>query len=313
MRPILFSLHLASHEIALPSYGALVAIGFALGIVMFWRRGLRAGFDGGRLLDLAFWSIVFGLVGARLTFVIVNAHEFWDACFAANAQATPDPHVSGCLAIVRFWEGGLVFYGGALGAGGVIYAFCRKERWSFLGLGDLAAAPVAWGHAFGRIGCFLAGCCYGKPSSLSWAASFPPGSIAFDEEMAAGHLAFGASRTPGLHPTQIYESIGEFLLFGLLLFLEYRLPRDQRRERRPGDLLFTYVAAYAALRFFVELFRGDGARGFVFRWLCPRAAEWMGLPPGEPLLLSTSQLARLLVIAGLAFVLHRRRNSSGPR
>src|SRR3978361_541175 len=114
MRPTLVSFVLGEHELGLHAYGLLVGAGFAVGIVRFWRAGHRVGLDGGRLLDLAFWSIVAGVLGSRLAFVALNARAFLDACLTGTG-ATTTMRVSGCAAVLRFWEGGLVFYGGVIG------------------------------------------------------------------------------------------------------------------------------------------------------------------------------------------------------
>src|SRR5690349_2846555 len=129
MRPTLFTLHPGGHALGLHTYGVLVALGFAVGILLFWREGRRQGLNGGRLLDLAFWCIVTGLVGSRLTYVAVNAGDFANACFGSGASA--GGRIVGCGAVLRFWEGGFVFYGGAVAAGLVVLWFCRREGWSF--------------------------------------------------------------------------------------------------------------------------------------------------------------------------------------
>ena len=178
----------------LHTYGLLVGLGFAVGIVFFWREGRRQGFDSGRLLDLSFWSIVAGLAGSRVTFVALNAREFADACFG---PATGDTQrISGCAAVFRFWEGGFVFYGGVIATGLIILLFCRREGWSFWRLADLAAPTLAIGHALGRLGCFFAGCCFGKSCQAPWAVSFPPGSVAYEELREVGVIGSHAARTP---------------------------------------------------------------------------------------------------------------------
>ncbi|MEO8214668.1 MAG: prolipoprotein diacylglyceryl transferase family protein, partial [Myxococcales bacterium] len=160
MHPALLSARLGGHELGLHTYGVLVALGFAVGIVLFWREGRRQGLDGGRLLDLSFWSVVAGLIGSRLAFVALNAGEFIDACAGQSHSGTE--RISGCTAALRFWDGGFVFYGGVVAAGMVVLLFCRSEGWSFWRLGDVAAPTLAIGHAIGRLGCFFAGCCFGK-------------------------------------------------------------------------------------------------------------------------------------------------------
>jgi phosphatidylglycerol:prolipoprotein diacylglycerol transferase len=316
MRPTLVSIAIGDHEYGLHTYGFLVGLGFAFGILRFWRSGRRQGLDGGRLLDLAFWSIVAGMFGSRLAFVLLNARAFLDACFAPFDASTTALRFSGCTAALRFWEGGLIFYGGVIASGGVVLWFCRRERWSFWTLGDLAAPTLALGHAIGRLGCFFAGCCFGTTCRAPWGVAFPRGSVAFDELQADGAIAPGATHTPALHPTQLYEAAGEFAVFALLMWLQARWTRQDSRtgspSAPPGRLFLVYAAAYAGLRFVVELFRGDAARGHLLTWTTPALAVRLGLPPQQPLLLSFSQAVSLVVLAGVGTIAWRRANRNMP-
>jgi phosphatidylglycerol:prolipoprotein diacylglycerol transferase len=318
MHPTLFSARLAGLDLGLHTYGVLVGTGFAVGIVLFWREGRRQGLDGGRLLDLAFWSVISGLIGSRVAFVALNAREFVDACFGPSGSW--GGRITGCTAVFRFWEGGFVFYGGAIGTGLVVLFFCRREGWSFWRMGDLAAPTLALGHSLGRLGCFFAGCCFGKACPSAWAVSFPAGSVAFDELQAVGVLPRGASTTPPLHPTQLYEAAGEIAIFVLLLGLRRRWRTTEesservssgrhRPDRQAGALILTYAACYATLRFFVEIFRGDTSRRYLVEWAWPRVALALRLPPGEPLLLSVSQFTSIVVlIAVLAAAMARHKH-----
>jgi phosphatidylglycerol:prolipoprotein diacylglycerol transferase len=310
MRPTLVSFSLGEHEFALHTYGFLVGLGFAVAIIRLWRVGRRMGMDGGRLLDLAFWCLVAGVLGSRLAFVLLNARAFADACLGGSGLAA-GTRFSGCWAALRFWEGGLVFYGGVIASGAVMLWFCQRERWSFWTLGDLAAPSLALGHAVGRLGCFLAGCCFGAPTGARWAPEFPAGSVAFDELQASGLLSAGANHTPRLHPTQLYEAAGELSLFLVLLWLQGRWsrpdPRRPDRALRPGALLLTYAGGYATLRFVVEMFRGDAARGFVAAFRAPALAGLLGLPADHPLFLSVSQLVSVLVLLAVGAVIVWRR------
>jgi phosphatidylglycerol:prolipoprotein diacylglycerol transferase len=233
VRPTLVTIH----GLALHSYGLAIAVGFTLGVVVAARQARRVGLDGAAFVDLLFWILVWGIAGSRLAFVLLNAGHYWRLC----ASGTD------CLAPVKIWQGGLVFHGGALAATGAVLLFCRRRRWRFGQVADVLAPALALGHAAGRIGCFLAGCCYGKP----WAAgvSFPPGSVASDE-LAPGRL------TPPLHPVQLYEALGDLAIFVALVVL-------RRRRHSEGAIALVYALLYGLLRAGVELFRGDAGRGFV--------------------------------------------------
>jgi phosphatidylglycerol:prolipoprotein diacylglycerol transferase len=294
LHPVLFTFQLGQREIALHTYGLLIAAGLAIGIAVAHREGRRRGLDGGRVLDLAFWLTVSGLVGSRLAYGLVNARDFARACRDGGGSWWHD-----CTRLFQVWEGGLVFYGGVAAAAAVAWAFARRQGWSFGDVGDLFAPALAIGHAFGRLGCFAAGCCFGKETASRLGVAFPRGSVAFDVLESAGAIPPGSGETPPLHPTQLYEAAGELALFALLCALRPRL------RRRPGALLLVYLGLYAILRFVVEIYRGDVLRGFLVAFETPRLAAWLGLPPAEPIFFSVGQLGSLVVVAAVAVALAR--------
>jgi phosphatidylglycerol:prolipoprotein diacylglycerol transferase len=168
LHPVLFTFGVGQREIALHSYGVLIAVGLAIGIAVAHREGRRRGFDGGRVLDLAFWLTVSGLCGSRIAYGLVNARDFFHACMDGGGPWWRD-----CTRVLQVWEGGLVFYGGVAVAAFVAFVFARREGWSFANVGDLFAPALAIGHAFGRLGCFAAGCCFGKETASRWGVAFP--------------------------------------------------------------------------------------------------------------------------------------------
>lgn len=324
MFPVLFDVRFGGREIAVHSYGVLIAVGLALGIALAHHEARRAELDGGRLLDLAFWMVVAGLVGARVVYVVVNARDFVELCVDGSGQPrTWSRALTDCARVLAIWEGGLVFYGGVAAAGATAYLFSRRERWSFLRTADLFAPALALGHAFGRIGCFAAGCCFGKESAVRWAMAFPKGSVAFDDLAAAGAVPPGASLTAPLHPTQLYEAAGELVIFAVLMAARTRwrsrenLPFAPRgtTAARPGRLFALYLLLYAPLRFVIEMFRGDAGRRFVAEIAAPRIARGLRLPATEPLFLSVGQLSSALVLVALAitYLVRRRRRAPATR
>lgn len=202
-------------------YGVLVATGFLVGLWTASRRALHAGIAPEKILDLGPWLIGGAIVGARLLFVVSYWHEFFST----------EPWWK----VFMIQEGGLVFYGGLMGAvvaGG--YQMWRLKL-PFWALSDVLAPSVSLGHFFGRLGCFMNGCCYGSPTDCFLAVHFPK-----DHRMAG----------IGVHPTQIYEAVMNLsLYFGLAWFF--------RRRRREGQVFAAYMIAYAVIRWTVELFRGD--------------------------------------------------------
>ena len=303
MRPNLFTLHFGAHGLEVHSYGLLVAMAAIAGVVLVFRQGRRMGFDTAAVLDLAFWALVAGIVGSRVLYVIVHISDYSRLCAGAGAPRPALRVLADCTAALYIWQGGLGFYGGALAAAGVVLLFAHRQAWPLGDVADLLAFPLPLGHALGRVGCFLAGCCYGKVSPFG--LRFPPASVAYQDLARAGLLAPGAPFTPTLAPTQLYEAAGEGLLFVLLMVL-------RRRRPFPGSLALIYVMGYALLRTAVEVMRGDTNRGFLFELSLPRIAAWLDLPAHQPLALSTAQALSLTLgtAAAVAYRILRRRASS---
>jgi len=272
-----------SRPLAIPlhTYGLLIATAFLVAMTLAGRAAEREGQDRDRVMDLTFWILIAAMVGSRLLFILVN----WDEYAKAPAK------------IFAFWEGGLVFYGGFIGAVLVSVWYMRKHEMPFFPVADALIPSVAIGHAIGRLGCFAAGCCWGGACDphLPWAAKFPPESLAYQSQVANGIIQLGAAHTIAIHPTQLYESLGELVIFCALLFW-------RGRKRFHGELLALYLVLYAPLRAMVETLRGDEERGRVFNFVGPWAkGAWWNL--------STSELISVGIFAtGVAlFVLLGRR------
>jgi phosphatidylglycerol:prolipoprotein diacylglycerol transferase len=317
MKPALLQLRLGDTTLALPGYGLLVLLGFALATALAVRQAARTlpppdpgrpapavPFAGGAVVDLAFWVLVAGVAGSRLLFVLLNAGDFARLCAGAGGPRPFARAVSDCLAPLKLWDGGLVFYGGVAAAALVTAGFVRRYSWRFAVVGDVLAPGLALGHAVGRLGCFLAGCCFGKtcPAGGAPCVAFPAGSVAHSHLAAAGQLGPAgavAPVTPPLHPTQLYEAAALLGIFALLLLW-------RRRQRFAGQLFLVYLLAYGLARAALEVFRGDVSRRFLFRVAAPGLAGALGLPPAEPLALSTSQALGLALALLAAVILVRR-------
>src|SRR4029079_15348494 len=151
--PTLFTLRFGGRELAFHTYGVLIAVGLAAGIALAYPEGKRRGFDGGRVLDAAFWMIVAGLVGSRIVYGIVNAGDFARACFRGGGEPRSIGAVlSDCTRILAIWQGGLVFYGGVAGAALVGWRFPKRGGGAFASVGGLVAAAAAPGQRIGRGG-----------------------------------------------------------------------------------------------------------------------------------------------------------------
>jgi len=230
-------------------YGIMVALGFLAGVsAMAWRRRF-ASMETEQIFDIALVAMVAGIVGARIFYVI----QFWGE-FRDNWAM-----------IVRIDKGGLVFYGGFICAFAALALYCKRKKLETLKVLDLLAPSLALAHAFGRIGCFLQGCCYGKPSSVFWSVSFPSGTLPTARYPDVSRLGESGHTlcSLGLHPVQLYESSANFLLFAVLLLFQGKM--------KPGQLAAVYMVAYGVLRFVWEIFRGDST-DFLFGVLTPSQA-----------------------------------------
>jgi phosphatidylglycerol:prolipoprotein diacylglycerol transferase len=296
MRPTLFSI---GDSFPIHSYGALIALGMVAGLLISIRQGKRVGLDRAAVLDLVFYAIVTGLLGSRLLYVLVHAPEYASLCFGTGAPRPFLRVLSDCAAPLRIWQGGLVFLGGAILAAVVCLVYARRRKLPLGATADALAPGVALAHVFGRLGCLLVGCCYGQAHAFG--LHFPPGSVAYSELLAEGHLPAGSRTTMGLFPTQILESAGELLIFLWLLRLGKRRPFS-------GAVGLSYGIAYAGLRFVLEIFRGDERRDYAISWAMPPIAKLLGLPPDQPLFFSSAQWFSLgiLVVCGIAYARLRR-------
>jgi phosphatidylglycerol---prolipoprotein diacylglyceryl transferase len=216
-------------------YGVMMAIAFLAGLWTASRRCLRDGIAPEKIVDLGPWLIGGAIIGARVVYVI----SYWNESFAGRP----------------FWEvfmvqhGGLVYYGGLIGAtlAGVIYV-----RWKGLPVwktADALAPSIALGYVFGRMGCLLNGCCFGRVSNVPWAIRFPNQSPAWDQQHFE-HLVGEYTSSLPVHPTQIYDSLLNLCLYLGLAWL-------YRRKKFDGQVFATYLVCYAVTRSIVETFRGD--------------------------------------------------------
>ncbi|MDP1570239.1 MAG: prolipoprotein diacylglyceryl transferase [Vicinamibacterales bacterium] len=231
MHPILLELG----PLTIYSYGVFLASAYLLGLWMAVRRANAAGLDGNRVLDLGIWVIIAALVGAKALLFIVDFQYFtssWD----------------NFMTLVR--SGG-VFYGGLIAAVVVCIYQLRKHRLPLWVSGDLFAPGIALGYMVGRLGCLLAGCCYGRPTEVAWA-------ITFTDPAAA--LNVGTPLNVALHPTQLYEAAAGLVILVTLLATE------GRGRQFAGRTFWQFVLIYSVLRFGIEYFRGD-PRGDVFAML----------------------------------------------
>ncbi len=259
MYPELFKLG----PVTVYTYGVLLAAAYLLGLRLAMSRAKSRGLDPNRTLDLGIAIIISALVGAKLLLLLVDFDRF---------RQNPGELFS----IVR--SGG-VFYGGLIAAVAVAFWYMWRHKMPLWTTCDVFAPGIALGHAVGRLGCLMAGCCYGRPTDVPWA-------ITFTNPEAAANV--GTPLGVALHPTQLYESGAEALILVLLLVTE--------KKGRPfeGRTFWSYMALYGISRFVIEFFRGDD-RGVLFGAV------------------STSQFISLVLVPlAIGMLIYRSRRTSDP-
>lgn len=256
------------------SWGAMVVLGIFACQFVQRRFARRAGLSKEDAFQIFFSASAAAVVGARALHVAVN----W-----ADYRATP-------LRALAFWDGGVVFYGGALAALAALFVAARRRRVGLAAF-DVMILGVPFGHALGRVGCFFGGCCFGRPTASPFGLSFPPGSVA--QYALEGRFGHEHASTVPLIPTQLIEAAFLFI-FGLFLL------RGFLRGARPGVTAIRYFMGYAAMRFVLEIFRYDEVRSFPL-------LQW---PAEDPVFLSTSQTLALLVLTAGGLIHRRLRKSA---
>lgn len=243
-------------------YGLMIAIGVVVAMFVADKRAAKRGLNGELIYGLTVWTIVLGFLSAKVLFIITYFKDF---------LASPMSFIKG---------NGFVVFGGIIGGVATIWGYCRINKVSFIDMFDLVVPEVALAQGFGRIGCLLAGCCYGRETTS------PIGIVFTHSDFAPNGVC--------LMPTQIMMSVGDFinaaLLFYLAVHFEKKLMQERNTDEYPhsteGRIGLAYLSFYSIGRFIIEFFRNDyrGAVG----------------------ILSTSQFIGLLVVAACGVLYYLR-------
>ena len=217
MYPDLFSIG----PFTLHTYGLLVATGFFVGLMVTIKLGKSEGIKPQQTMDMGFLIILAAIIGSRVLYVFINISYY----------------IEQPLDIFKIWEGGLVFSGGIICVVLTVIWYTRKHHLSFWKIADLWAPAMVVGQGIGRIGCFMAGCCYGKPTGSKWG-------VVFTDPHALAPLNIP------LHPTQLYSAAYAFIIF-IVLLLPYS------RKKFEGQVFLWLLVLHSTARLFVERFRGD--------------------------------------------------------
>ncbi len=231
MYPYLFDWVVAGHHLRPPTYGVMLAFAFSAGYFDSLRRTIKAGDDPKHIENIFLVVVLSSVIGSRLFHVLFEELPYY--------LANPGK-------ILAIWEGGYTFYGALLASILGLYLYTKTKKLSFLHFIDIAAPATALGLFFGRLGCFFAGCCWGRETDVPWAVTF------------TNPESFTSARNIPLHPTQVYEALAGLLIY---FYLSWRW----RSRRYVGQIFFHGMSIYAVARFLIEIFRGDDYRGFAFQ------------------------------------------------
>ncbi|MEM6959462.1 MAG: prolipoprotein diacylglyceryl transferase family protein [Myxococcota bacterium] len=294
-------------EEPLPAYFTLLMVGFGLATYLSQRQARRIGLDHDTMIDLGLFALIWGVIGGRILHVIADGY-FWDyvhlctdpsqvewqvtesRCAAIEGVwdgETCRPPGRDCFAWAAFWRGGLAYYGGLISAGIYGVHFLRKSGFPVMRGVDIAGSVIPLGLFFGRLGCFLGGCCFGSvcDADHALAVRFPAWSAASESQWKAGLLDAPTLESLPVYPAQLFEA------FGCLLIFAFCVLWMRPRKRFDGQVMLSFIGLYAVLRFMLEFVRADDR--------------------GALLGLSTSQLIGVLGLA-LTALAWRRLASASP-
>lgn len=215
MRPILFTVF----GINIYGYGTMLALGVIAAVMLVLHRSKEKGYDEDKILNMAIFAVIGGIIGGKLLYILTSLDE-----------------VAKEKSIAALIGNGFVIYGSIIGGVLGVALYCRKNNWQLLKIFDLVIPSLPLAQGFGRIGCFLAGCCYGRPTASFIGVKFRTDSL-------------GPSSTY-VYPTQIFSSIFDFILAIVLLNLD-------RKQKKDGRLFALYMIIYSIGRFFIEFIRND--------------------------------------------------------
>ncbi|MCI0421176.1 MAG: prolipoprotein diacylglyceryl transferase [Acidobacteria bacterium] len=243
------------------TYGFLLAVAFIAGLSISARAARLQQVDPAKIYDLGLYIAISALVGSKALLLVTELGYYLD-------------HPKEIFSLATLRSGG-VYYGGFILAVIVGVTLAKRHKLPVWKVADASAPGIALGQSIGRLGCFAAGCCYGRPTASVFGVTFTN---------PYSHETVGVPLGVPLHPVQIYESLASLILFAILW-------QALKRKRFDGQIFILYLSLYSCTRYVIEFFRGDMERGFVLGGL-----------------LSTSQLISLLLIiiaAVLFFILKR--------
>ena len=274
-----------------PSYFALLITGFLFAAIVGVLWAKRIGQNPDVIVDLTLSMLLAGVVGARIMHVLADGY-FWDyvhlctdpslvdwqlserACLSERYNGVWDaarqvchPRKSNCFAWAYFWAGGLTYYGGFIAASITAWFLCKRDKFPFWKVADVAGFAVPLGLTFGRIGCLLAGCCFGIQNSGPLGVVFPGWSPASESQYKAGLLRSMGSESLPVLPAQIAEAAATLAIAAFCMLVVHP------RKRYDGHVFVVFVVLYAVARFGLEFLRADDRGGM----LALSTSQWVGI------------------------------------
>jgi phosphatidylglycerol:prolipoprotein diacylglycerol transferase len=229
MNPIFLELG----DLTIHWYGVFMALAFSAALINWIVIGRRRGWPLQDCSDLLFWVMIGGILGARINYVLADLETY-----------SKDP-----LSALRIYEGGLIYYGGFVGAALSVLLLAKRRGIPLIAMLDFVVISVPLGHALGRIGCFMNGCCFGRPFQGKLGCTFPRGSAVWQQQHQDKLVEFHQTHSLPVHPVQLYETVANLGVYGLLVFLYLR-------SRNVGLVAGVYLVSYPLSRFLLENFRG---------------------------------------------------------
>ncbi len=223
--------------IKIPLYGVMIATAYFTSYFYLLKRAKNWGYDEKFISDFMFYLVIWGLIGAKILYIITFFNQFGENFYERIKNIFSFDTI----------RAGFVFYGGLISGGFFFYMYTKKKKLNFLRLADFFSPALALSHSIGRIGCFFAGCCHGKQTNSITGVRFTNPYCEVDP-LLLGHK---------IHPTQIYESFGNFIIFVIL----HKISKNNKKE---GLIISIYTLFYSILRFTVEFFRGDNRGSIIF-------------------------------------------------
>jgi phosphatidylglycerol:prolipoprotein diacylglycerol transferase len=233
MRQVLFTIPIFG-GLKVFGYGAMLVVAFVSSTWLACWRARRERLDPEVIADMSFWVFLFGLIGARLFYCV----EYWGE------------EIKTLWDVIQYWKGGVVYYGGIVGGVAAFFFYWKLRPFPVRAYMDVVAPSIAVGTLFGRLGCFLNGCCFGDLCRLPWGVAFPVNSPPWLQHRHLGLIGSNALYSLPVHPTQVYSAIDAFVIL-LLLTAYYPL------RRRDGEVIGVLMLAYPVSRFLIEYLRND--------------------------------------------------------